>query len=329
MLTRHTFGLSWPSTIYGAWLVLRANQLWAPYPNNDPDGARRAMERFYRMVAERHDDTFDPRRASELEVEWWRVHREHQHDGSAVGDEAPLIAALSALYSYVYGVSEADVAVAAEQRALAMRHSDQWVREGSAPASPCAARSAAGSVPERPRAAAAPGAAGQPRLEDSLRSSDLVVRLGGDEFALALLDGDADYAATAGRLAARIEEPYVVDAVGSSRREHRAALRSRAGVHHLEAQAGRRARAARALPAARPPARRAAWPRGLDTSTARRAITGRHHWPSCSSPRPSTTASTPVMWSPGCCSCISSETNSASPARTGAATPLTAACAWC
>ena len=80
-LTRHTFGLPWPSTLYGAWLVLRANQLWAPYPDNDPEGARRAMERFYRLVAERHDDVFDPRRASELEVEWWRVHREHQHDG--------------------------------------------------------------------------------------------------------------------------------------------------------------------------------------------------------------------------------------------------------
>jgi hypothetical protein len=137
-LTRHTFGLPWPSTLYGAWLVLRANQLWAPYPDNDPDGARRAMERFYRLVAERHDDVFDPRRASELEVEWWRVHREHQHDGSSVGDdgEGPLIAALSALYSYVYSVDEAQVVVAAEQRALAMRHSDRWVREGCDPASP-------------------------------------------------------------------------------------------------------------------------------------------------------------------------------------------------
>ena len=135
-LTRHTFGLPWPQTFYGAWLVLRANQLWAPYPNNDPDGARRAMERFYRLVAERHHDTFDPRRAAELEVEWWRVHREHQHDGSAVEDDARLIAALSALYSYVYGVPEADVAVAAEQRALAMRHSDRWVREGCDLASP-------------------------------------------------------------------------------------------------------------------------------------------------------------------------------------------------
>jgi len=135
-LTRHTFGLPWPSTIHGAWLVLRANQLWAPYPDNDPEGARRAMERFYQLVAERHGDAFDPRRASELEVDWWRVHREHQHDGSAVGDESPLIAALSALYSYVYGVPEADVAVAAEQRALAMRYSDQWVHEGCDLASP-------------------------------------------------------------------------------------------------------------------------------------------------------------------------------------------------
>lgn len=137
-LTRHTFGLPWPSTVYGAWLVLRANQLWAPYPDNDPEGARRAMERFYRLVSERHDDTFDPRWASELEVEWWRVHREHQHDDSPVGadGEGPLIAALTALYAYVYGVDQTQVAVAAEQRALAMRHSDRWVREGCDLASP-------------------------------------------------------------------------------------------------------------------------------------------------------------------------------------------------
>jgi hypothetical protein len=134
-LTRHTFGLPWPSTLRGAWLVLRANQLWAPYPNNDREGARRAMERFYRLVAEHHDESLDPRRASELEVEWWRVHRAHQREDTD-GDEGPLVAALSALYSYVYGVPEADVTVAAEQRALAMRHSDQWVRDGCDLASP-------------------------------------------------------------------------------------------------------------------------------------------------------------------------------------------------
>ena len=38
LLTRHTFALPWPETVRGAWLVLRANQLWAPFPNNDPAG---------------------------------------------------------------------------------------------------------------------------------------------------------------------------------------------------------------------------------------------------------------------------------------------------
>jgi diguanylate cyclase (GGDEF)-like protein len=52
------------------------------------------------------------------------------------------------------------------------------------------------------------------RLEDSVRGSDLVVRLGGDEFAVVLVDAGADYAATvAARLTARIEEPFVLDAV--------------------------------------------------------------------------------------------------------------------
>jgi hypothetical protein len=131
-LTRHTFGFPWPATVYGAWLVLRANQLWAPFPENDPAGARRAMERFYRLVARQHGEPFDAARAAELEVEWWRVHREHQHSG-ANHDARPLVEALARLYSYVYGVPEADVLIAAEQRALAMDISDRWVNEGRDP----------------------------------------------------------------------------------------------------------------------------------------------------------------------------------------------------
>ena len=137
-LTRHTFGLPWPSTLYGAWLVLRANQLWAPYPDNDPEGARRTMERFYRLVARHHGEPADPRRASELEVEWWRVHRVHQREDSGE-DESSLVAALSGLYSFVYGVAQDDVAAAAEQRMVAMRYSDRWVREGCEETSPLVA----------------------------------------------------------------------------------------------------------------------------------------------------------------------------------------------
>ncbi len=144
-LTHDTFALSWPATLWGAWLVLRANQLWAPFPDNDPEGARRAMERFYRLVARRHGERFDPVEASRLEVEWWRIHRVHQHEGTPE-DEESLAAALAALYAYVYGVDRGDVRRAAEQRTLAMRYSDQWVGEGRDPTSPLVAQERAALV---------------------------------------------------------------------------------------------------------------------------------------------------------------------------------------
>jgi hypothetical protein len=143
-LTRHTFSLPWPQTLWGAWLVLRANQLWAPFPNNDPDGARRAMQRFYRLVKRRHRAAFDPARAAALEVEWWREHREHQRGDEH--QEQPLIDALAALYAYVYDVPRRSVERAAQERARAMRYSDRWVDEGCDRASPLIAEERAALV---------------------------------------------------------------------------------------------------------------------------------------------------------------------------------------
>jgi hypothetical protein len=138
LVTRHAFGLSWPETMQAAWLVLRANQLWAPPVDNDRDGARRAMERFYAILKRKHDEHYDPHVAAMLEVDWWRIHREHQRDGSALTEQS-LIDALAKLYAYAYSVPEGSVRLAAEQRALAMRLSDRWVREGCDPASPLVA----------------------------------------------------------------------------------------------------------------------------------------------------------------------------------------------
>jgi hypothetical protein len=42
--------MNWYRTLQGAWLLLRASQLWAPVPDNDPDGARACMRRFYALV---------------------------------------------------------------------------------------------------------------------------------------------------------------------------------------------------------------------------------------------------------------------------------------
>ena len=61
LLVREGFGMPWPRTVLGAWYVLRGNQLWAPYPDNDPDGARTAMRRFYGLLARHQGLRIDPR----------------------------------------------------------------------------------------------------------------------------------------------------------------------------------------------------------------------------------------------------------------------------
>ena len=121
------FGMSGPDTLRGAWYVLQANRLWAPVPDNDPDGARRYMRRFYELVRRSGWGTFDPARAAELEVEWWRAHRAHQYREGAA---ASLLDALDALYSHVYGVPPGTMRVAAQRRAEAMDLSDAWVAAG-------------------------------------------------------------------------------------------------------------------------------------------------------------------------------------------------------
>jgi hypothetical protein len=116
-LVRAAFGMSWPRTLVRAWLVLRANQVWAPYADNDPEAARRLMTRFYQLLRKSAGEALDPTRAAQLEVEWWRVHREVQHRRD--GDLEPVAAAH-----------------AAALRAEAMDVSDRWVERGSRPDDP-------------------------------------------------------------------------------------------------------------------------------------------------------------------------------------------------
>jgi hypothetical protein len=133
-LVRLGFGLDWLRTLHGAWLVLRANQLWAPFPDNHPGRAQACMRRFYALVRLTYGEPANPAKAAELEVDWWRVHREVQHEPGAVPDE--LIDALTRLYCYLYGEPEAELRPAAVHRARAMELSDQWVKEGCLPDSP-------------------------------------------------------------------------------------------------------------------------------------------------------------------------------------------------
>ena len=140
-LVRSGFGMDWVRTLHGAWLVLRANQLWAP-SDNDPDGARRCMRRFYGLLKISYGEPRDVAEAARLEVDWWRVHRQRQHavqpiDGDA-GDE--LVEALTRLYTFLYDEPADAVRAAAVYRTEAMDLSDQWVTEGCRADSPLLAR---------------------------------------------------------------------------------------------------------------------------------------------------------------------------------------------
>ena len=130
------FGTDLARILQGAWLMLRAAQLWAPFPDNDPDGAQARMRELYGLVRLRFGQPADPARAASLEIDWWRAHRRRQYapNPAETGDE--LVESVTRLYCYLFGVTAAVVRPAAEHRVRAMDLSDQWVREGCRTDSP-------------------------------------------------------------------------------------------------------------------------------------------------------------------------------------------------
>ena len=130
------FGTDWLRVLRGARLMLRAAQLWAPYPDNDPDGALAHLRELYALVRLRFGEPADPAVAASLEIDWWRAHRKRQYalHPAETGDE--LVESVTRLYSYLFGKAEATVRPAAVHRVEAMDLSDQWVREGCPPDSP-------------------------------------------------------------------------------------------------------------------------------------------------------------------------------------------------
>lgn len=120
------FGMRRDLTVRGAWYVLRANQSWAV---SNPRAARRAMGRFYALVADWDRLRIDPSVAATLEVEWWRVHRLRRADAAATTEDE-LVDTLTRLYDYLYASDPAATRRAAELRVAAMEYSDRWVAGG-------------------------------------------------------------------------------------------------------------------------------------------------------------------------------------------------------
>jgi hypothetical protein len=135
-LLRLAFGPDLVRIVQCARLMLRAVRLWAPFPDNDPDGAQACMHELYTLIRLRFGQPADPARAARLEIDWWRAHRKRQYaaDPAETGDE--LVESVIRLYSYLLDQPEAVVRPAAVHRVQAMDLSDRWVREGCRPDSP-------------------------------------------------------------------------------------------------------------------------------------------------------------------------------------------------
>src|SRR4030095_2180691 len=86
-MVRHGFALGAFGNLQGAWHVPRGSHDGAPYPDNDPEAARRHMARFFRMANRAGRLRVDPKLAAELEVAWWHVHRAEQHDAQVTHDD--------------------------------------------------------------------------------------------------------------------------------------------------------------------------------------------------------------------------------------------------
>lgn len=127
-MVRHGFRLGPFGNLTAAWHVMRATRAWAPFPDNDPEAARRHMTRFYRMANNAGRLTVNPRTAAELEVAWWHTHRLQQHSDQVT--EKDLITGLVRLYSYLYQAKPDAVRRAAELRVAAMGFADAWVAAG-------------------------------------------------------------------------------------------------------------------------------------------------------------------------------------------------------
>ena len=73
------FGADWVQALRGARLMMRAVRLWAPVPDNDPDGAQACMRELYALIRLRFGEPADPAQAARLEIDWWRAHRKRQY----------------------------------------------------------------------------------------------------------------------------------------------------------------------------------------------------------------------------------------------------------
>ncbi len=115
-LLKTQLGLSWPVTLrlayYSAWAAADYRLRKRKGVNNDRVLSN--LTKFYGLISRRSTTTFDCKKAAELELKWWDVHRKSTHNNEA------LERSLAEGAAVIYGVPPAKLSHYAHCRAEAM-----------------------------------------------------------------------------------------------------------------------------------------------------------------------------------------------------------------
>jgi len=116
LLIESQFHIPFPRSFLAALHIIRASIAFVPHDHN-LDAVQGHLERFYRLAASANGDAFDPRRAAELELRYWVIHRELAE--APAFDKRPLIESLAALHALLFARAPTEIWASAESRAAA------------------------------------------------------------------------------------------------------------------------------------------------------------------------------------------------------------------
>lgn len=99
--TATEFHVPFPLSAQGAYYVTRAAIAFKPVANDIP-GTRAALERYYGLVRRWSGLTFDTQRVTDLELDYWIVHRRL----SGAADHSELEDVLTDLHASTFGIAQ-------------------------------------------------------------------------------------------------------------------------------------------------------------------------------------------------------------------------------
>ncbi len=110
------FHIPFPRSLVAAVYTTRASIAFAPHDNAAAlETVRDYLRKFYAVVAEVNQQSFDPDRIGDLELDYWIVHRHLALDRAE--DYTPLVASLTALHAAIFSSTPARMAASARNRA--------------------------------------------------------------------------------------------------------------------------------------------------------------------------------------------------------------------